>query len=193
MTVEVFMRTGADINDSTSRDLIDVAGQIQKLRADANAINTNTSARERQIKSDPTLSEHGRNELLSQLADERTRSLTPLKEAENKVINDKITALERRLDGISGSSQSDLIAFRDAQDRAEAIDDADRAAEVMARALRTGDKTLAHALFRAATDRGWSKAAHAFTEQNPNVAEVVKDIRKLTELRDTFGRSFVYA
>lgn len=64
--------------------------------------------------------------------------------------------------------------------------------EVIARALRASDRTLAHALFRAALENGWKDAAQQFAVENPSIATVAHDIRKLTQLRDQFGRVLSY-
>lgn len=180
------------IHADESADLIEVAAAVKTLRERGKAASNNHSRALRAIEQDDNLSPQGREQQAADLTSTHRANQRALIEQEKKVINDKITALERRLDGHIGYSQTDIIAFRDAQDRAEAIETGDRASKVMARALRANDRTLAHALFRAALENRWKDAAQQFATENPSIATVAHDIRKLTELRDQFGRVFAY-
>ena len=74
--------------------------------------------------------------------------------------------LHRSLFGASGrASASELIADRDAQDRAAQLDSPDAAATMLARANRNGDGSLARATAEHAFQRGWSEIAQDYADQ----------------------------
>lgn len=180
------------IHADESGDLIEVASAVKALREKGKAASNSNSLALRAIQQDENLSPQGKEQQTADQTAAHRANQRVLIEQEKQVINDKISALERRLDGHIGYSQTDIIAFRDAQDRAEAIETGDRASKVMARALRANDRTLAHALFRAALENGWKDAASQFAAENPSIATVAHDVRKLTQLRDQFGRVLSY-
>ena len=193
MSVTFRTDDGVTIHDDESSDLIEVATKIKGLRASAKHASTTYSSERREIENDPHLNDHGRTERLADLeAAAKSRRRTGIAE-ENEIIDNKIAELERRLDGYVGYSSSDIVAYRDAQDRAEAVTDKDRAAKLMDRALRSSDRTLAHALYRAAVENHWTEAQRAFARENPAVAGLAKDVQKLRDLRNQFGRGLAYA
>lgn len=184
---------GVTIYDDESSDLIEVATKIRGLRASAKHASTTYSSERREIENDPHLNDHGRTERLAELETAaKSRRRTGIAE-ENEIIDKKIAELERRLDGYVGYSSSDIVAYRDAQDRAEAVTDKDRATKLMDRALRSNDRTLAHALYRAAVENHWTEAQSAFARENPAVAGLANDVQKLRDLRNQFGRGLAYA
>lgn len=193
MSVTLRTSDGVTIHGDESPDLIEVAGKIKQLRDTAKQASRTHSAELREIQQDPHLNEQGRTERTAEVeAAHKSQRRTGIN-TENEIIDNKITELERRLDGFVGYGSSDIIAYRDAQDRAEAVTDADRAVKLMERALRSNDRTLAHALFRAAVDNHWTEAQRAFARENPTVAALVNDVQKLHALRNQFGRGLAYA
>ncbi|WP_194763967.1 hypothetical protein [Microbacterium sp. UFMG61] len=181
------------IRDSDSAELVDVATKIQTLREKAKHSSNEHGRALDAINRDPNLSDQGKRERAAELEAARKTQRKAAMEQEKQIISDKITALERRLDGYVGYTSENIMAFRDAQDRAESISDGDKAATVMARALRTNDTTLAHAIYRRAVDARWTEAKQAFAAQNPAVAKLVNDVHKLEELRDaSFNRTVAY-
>lgn len=188
-----FRTEGVTIHEDESPDLVEVASKIKQLRDTAKQASTRYSAELRQIKNDPQLSEQGRTERAAELEASHKSQRRAGLNAENEIIDNKISELERRLDGFVGYSESNIIAYRDAQDRAEAVTDADRATKLMERALRSNNRTLAHALFREAVEHKWIDAQRAFTRENPTIAALVNDVRKLRTLRNEFGRAIAYA
>ncbi|WP_168429354.1 hypothetical protein [Microbacterium sp. K24] len=192
-TMEFRDGSNVTIGDAHSPELVDVAGQIKALREQSTASSNHHIRTVDAINNDPTLSDQGKKERITALETERSNERSAMIAQEKAIINNKITALERRLDGYVGYSESNIIAFRDAQDRAEAVDDADRAASLMARAIRNNDRTLAHALYRRAVEHNWTEARNAFAADNPAVAGLVRDVHKLQTLRDTpFNRAVAY-
>ncbi|MGK0715015.1 hypothetical protein ACR5KS_02960 [Leucobacter sp. W1153] len=187
-----FRTDGITIHDDDSPDLMEVAVKIKQLRDSGSQASKAHSRDITEIQNDQQLSDQGRAERISELkaahASQRRTSIN----AENEIIDNKIATLERRLDGFVGYSSSDIIAYRDAQDRAEAVKDEGRAAKLMDRALRSNDRTLAHALFRAAVDNNWVEAQRSFAKENSSIAAIVNDVQKLRALRNTFGRGLNY-
>lgn len=192
MSVSFRTSEGVTIHDDESSDLIEVATKIKALRDSAKHASRDHSIARREIETDPHLNDHGRTERLAELdAAAASRRRASIRN-ENEIIDNKIAELERRLDGYVGYSSSDIVAYRDAQDRAEAVNDKDRAAKLMDRALRSNDRTLAHALYRAAIENNWAEAQHAFAKENPAVARLANDVQKLRNLRNQFGRGLAH-
>lgn len=193
MTINFRDTDNVTIHNNDSAELLEVAAKIKTLRETAKQASKAHSREINAIDNDLSLSDQGRQERIAeQQAYRKTQRSTAMAQ-EKQIITDKITALEKRLDGYVGHSESNIMAFRDAQDRAEAITDKDRAATVMARALRTNDRTLAHALYRRAVENRWTEAQNTFAAENPAVAQLVSDVHKLNELRDaSFNRTIAY-
>lgn len=183
---------GATIRDDDSEDLVEVGTKVKELRDTAHAAAKSHARRVKEIENDPDLSDAGRQRLIQEEKDAHRASQKRLSAREVEIIKDKITALERRLDGYVGYGTSDLITFRDAQDRADAITTPEQAAKVMARALRNNDRTLAHAVFRRASENRWKDARDQFAAVKPDVARIVRDIEKLDALRTQWGRVLNY-
>lgn len=181
------------IRDTDSEALVEVATRIKAKRDTARASSNEHTRAINAIDNDPTLSEQGKQERTAELEATRSTQRKAWIADEKAIITNKITELERRLDGFVGYTSENIMAFRDAQDRAENISDPEKAATVMARALRTNDRTLAHALYRRAVEQRWEEARRAFAADNPVVAQLVHDVHKLHELHDsTFTRAVAY-
>ena len=185
--------SNVNIRSTDSENLVGVAMRIKELRDSNNHASREHARAIDAINHDPSLSDHGKKERIDALEADRTTQRRSAMDQEKQIITNKIGELERRLDGFVGWSSENIMAFRDAQDRAENIDDPDKAATVMARAIRTNDKTLAHALYRRAVDQRWDDAARAFAADNPTVAQLVNDVQKLQQLHDnSFNRAVSY-
>lgn len=102
--------------------------------------------------------------------------------------------LEARLEASGRSiNTTNTIAFRDAHDRADNLNDADDALPVLKRALRSNDPSLALAIFRRAIDAGWTTVTDAFIAENPGLSDVVRDLHKSQGTKDsTMGRTMSY-
>lgn len=192
MSVSFRDSDGVTIHEDESPDLWEVAGKIKQLRDTAKQASRAHSADLREIQNDQQLSGQGRTERISEAETAYTSRRRSGISSENEIIDNKIAELERRLDGFVGYSSNDIIAYRDAQDRAEAVDSAERATVLMERALRSNDRTLAHALFRIAVEKQYAEARGAFAKDNPIVAALVNDVQKLRSLRNQFGRGLNY-
>lgn len=192
-TMEFRDGSNVTIRSTDSESLVAVATRIKDLRDRANASSRGHSRAVDNINNDESLSDQGKKELIDNLNNKRSDQRKAWIADEKEIITNKITELERRLDGHIGFSSESIMAFRDAQDRAESIDDADKAATVMARAIRTNDRTLAHALYRRAVEQRWDEARQAFANHDPAIAQLAHDVQKLHELLDAnFNRTVAY-
>ena len=153
-----------------------VDGQIDQVRAEASQVQVEHGRIIAGINADPALSPEGKQLRLTEINDSIKTNLESLKAREMKLVENEITRLERLLDAKAGNTSSDIIAFRDAQDRAERIENADEANRIIERAERTGDKTLAHAVFRYALENNWSTTTKAYAKANPELAEAANDL-----------------
>lgn len=171
-----------------------IAEQIKAVRARAESTSNVGYGEIQQIDKDPNLSDTYRKQLRGEKAAAVKERLAALRDEEKSIITRAITEAERTLDSKVGGSGADLIAFRDAQDRAERLQDQDSARQMLARALRNDDHTLAHAVFRRGVDTGWQDVINLFKQENPNSASAATDLQNLQEeLSNGMSRAMHYA
>ena len=116
-----------------------------------------------------------------------------LREKEVQLVKNHLRGLQTQLDAKVGSGATVLIAFCNAQERAERVDDKEDASRLMGLALRSNDRTLAHALFRRAIDQRWSGVVEQFTGGYPESATAAKEIQILDEhLENSWRRTMAY-
>ncbi len=173
-----------------SQDLLDVDAAVTRLREQAKTAQAAHHDQVAKVERSTQLSDEGKRETLADITTEHRTRMNALLAQEKQIISTKIEELEKRLD--AQRTPEEIIAYRDAQDRVEAVQEATRATELMTRALRSQDKTLALALFRAAIENGWTTAANLFREKNPSTATVISDIAQLMDLQHSFSRAIAY-
>jgi len=167
--------------------------QIEGLREQAVRLQRNTQQEKKNIAADATLSTEGKQHQTAEVTDTARTRAAALREQEVKLVKNHIRILETQLDAKAGSGATDIIAFRDAQERAERIEEKEDAAKLMGLALRSNDRTLAHAIFRKSIDKGWSGVVQQFTEENPGSASAARDIEILDRhLKDSWRRTMAY-
>jgi len=119
-----------------------------------------------------------------------------LLQQEKQLIATRKDELSRRLDSSTGTTSADVIAFRDAQDRADRIEDRETAERILARAIRSGDTSLSHAIFQKALDSSWDGIVNQFSEAHPDSAQVAQDLStlnaELTDGQSVFARTVAY-
>lgn len=164
--------------------------KIEAIRAEAAQTHQNLQLNIANINGDRTLSQEGKDAQLKSVREHVTFQLKELRAKEDKLVTDKVEELSRRLAGSVGTDPSAVIAFRDAQDRAEALEDAEKAASMMARALQTGDKSLAAALMRRALDANWTGVFQQYAAANPGSADDANDLHTLRAFQTSLGKSF---
>jgi hypothetical protein len=153
--------------------------QVEGLRAKAATIQSSVSRQKTDIDRDGSLSDQGRQQQKQQLTAAAKEQLTTLREQEKTLVKGKIQELERDLDSMVGSTGSDLIAFRDAQDRAARLSDQDEAQRMLAQALRNNDKSLASAIFRTGLEKNWRGVRDQFLEEHPIAGTTVTELGQL--------------
>lgn len=168
--------------------------EILTLRDRAKVLQRSHSNATREIESDTSLSDTGKEDAKKRSYDSHRASLRELRQREEQLINNKIQELQGRIDSTSGRTAADIIAFRDAQDRADRIAKPEQAQPMLERAIRQNDTSLAHAIFRRAIENGWRSVQDAFTAHRPELTDVVRDLNRLNALKEnSFERTMQYA
>jgi len=168
--------------------------QILNVRKEADVLQNRHSAEAGRIAKDGNISDTYRAELTAKNAAAAKEALKVLRDKEKALIADRAKDLERILDSKVGHTATDIISFRDAQDRAEKIADADEAERVISRALRSGDDSLAYAVFRRSLDSRYANAVNLFAAEKPNAAEAAKDLIDVQdEMANGMERAMQYA
>jgi len=161
--------------------------QLDAIRARAAAVQKNLTVTNEAVRKDPSLSPLGRDNALAAIADQAKNTMAGLRAEEDKLAEDKRASLERTIAGTVGSDSASIINYRDAQDRADKLENKEEASRVMNRALTSGDKSLASAIAQAAIARGWSDVYEPYAAKNPTIAEAVKDLTKLDRYFNDMG------
>lgn len=156
-----------------------VARKIETLRENASA-EVNYYRRTRvNIEQDRNLSPEGKRAHILPLQDNLKTKLADMQAQEMKLLTDKMESLQSSLITKLGSSSSDIIAMRDAEERADRLENQEEAVRVIQRAVRSGDKSLAHAVLRRGMDSGWSDVVAIATEAYPDAAQIISDIAEV--------------
>ncbi|AZZ52619.1 hypothetical protein [Rathayibacter festucae] len=155
--------------------------QIEALRARAAEMSSGLRDTQNAIDQDPTLSDQGKEEQKQDYVNQTKGALADLRSQENALVKAKTQELERALDATVGDGGADIIAFRDAQDRADRLEEEDDAKRLLSQAIRVGDKSLAFAVFRAGLDKAWPGVRDIFLAEYPQAAETVADLKQLQQ------------
>ena len=167
--------------------------KLDAVRAEAEAARSRYRNTTEEINKDPKLSEEGKRAEIDQWREATKITLAELREKELKIVDEAIEAREKRIDASMGSSSTDLIAFRDAQDRADRLESPAEAQRILERALRTNDTSLAGAVFRRSLDANWREPIETLTSVRPDLGEAVKDLALFTNFRNnSMGRAMAY-
>jgi hypothetical protein len=174
--------------------LAQLESQIDDLRKQAERIQGRWASVTDRLDADSTLTDSGKRAKLDDEHAQVSAKLSDLRRQEKELIAAKKASLEKRLFGLSTltSDPGQIIAYRDAQDRAARLTDANTAREVFASAIRSDDKTLAAAVLSRALDNGWNSIVADYIEQNRSASEQLDDLAKLQQY-DSFGASLSYA
>ncbi|MEE2853505.1 MAG: hypothetical protein VX424_12750 [Actinomycetota bacterium] len=175
--------------------LAQLESQIDDLRAQAERIQSRWARTTDLLDADNTLSDIGKRAKLDSEHRQVSAKLRDLRKRETELITAKKQSLERSLFGLSVVTSSDpgqIIAYRDAQDRAARLTNADDAREVFAAAMRSDDKTLAAAVLARALADGWSSIIAEYIKENPSAKEQLDDLAKIQDY-DSFGANLSYA
>ncbi|BCZ24745.1 hypothetical protein MYSE111917_01205 [Mycobacterium senriense] len=175
--------------------LTQLESQIDDLRKQAERIQSRWASTTDRLDADRTLTDIGKRAKLDTEHAQVSAKLIDLRKKENELITAKRQSLEKRLFGLSSVASTDpsqLIAYRDAQDRAARLAQSDDAAELFASAMRSDDATLAAAILARALANGWNGIVTEYVKQHPAAAEDLIDLAQLQQY-DSFGAGLSYA
>lgn len=164
--------------------LAQLESQIEDLRKQAANVHNRWARTTDLLDADNTLTDTGKRAKLDSEHAQVSAKLRDLRQRERELVEVKKQALERRLFGLSSVASSDpnqIIAYRDAQDRAARITDGGTAQEVFMAAMRSEDKTLAAAVLAKALDNGWDGIVAEYVKQNPAAREDLADLAKIQQ------------
>ena len=157
----------------------------ETLAGKVTAFNTKLKA----IREDETLSDLGKRRAIESLYNDTKGNVDGLRgKAESSAYSRRKT-LENRLFGIApGATASDVIAYRDAQDRVARVSDPQKLGELMERASSIGDKTLLKAAFHHAYTRShdlvssdlWGAIVAEYVDQNPGDGDALQEYGDMT-------------
>ncbi|WP_435594648.1 hypothetical protein [Tsukamurella tyrosinosolvens] len=169
-----------------------VEEQIESIRAQAARMSADYSYTQEQVASDPNLSEIGKREQLAPLHEELTGKLAALRQQEKAVVKSKRESLERSIFGLPAGITNDparLIGFRDAQDRAARLDNAEDAQAAYESAVLSDDTVLARAILARSLNRGWDRVANDYLERNPQSRTELTDLKNLQRFEENSSMS----
>jgi hypothetical protein len=150
----------------------------------ANLNSRQFEARIAEIRGDGMLSDQGK---LGELQAEYDRAAAVAAQIETErvqQINSRRTTLEQARLALrpgEAANSSTVIAFRDSQDRADALKDQPEALRALDRAERSGDSLQARAILAAAfePERLWADVVNAYEAKHP---EAVADLEELWDI-----------
>lgn len=175
-----------------SLDTLDT--NVQALREKADSLSKRYQSTVREIDNDPNLSEAGKAAEREEFRVDIRSQLSALRTQEEQLIEQGISERMVRIESRSGASSTDIIAFRDAQDRADRIEKQADALPAIDRALRQKDTSLAHAIFRRGLEANWRQVTDRFTQDHPDLSDAVSELRTLVSRKEnTFERTATYA
>lgn len=164
-----------------------LANSIQALRTEASNIIGHYNYEKDAIRQDRRLSPEGKDEQLSSMFASVSTRAKALSDKENKLLADELERLQRSLVTQLGSGSSDVIAMRDAEDRADRLENAEEAGRVLERALRGNDRSLAHAILRRASDAGWRDVVAQAAAAYPAAGQTLRDIQEINATLNDMG------
>lgn len=158
-----------------------LAKSMQALRTEAAQIAEQYRNQRAAIEQDRMLSADGKAEQLNSAFAPTAARIKQLAAQEEKLLADKLESLQRSLITQLGSGSSDIIAMRDAEDRADRVEKSHEAAKVLERAIRVNDRSLAYAIVRRASAEGWQDVIAQASSAYPSVGETLKDITDVAD------------
>jgi hypothetical protein len=157
--------------------------KIDQARTTAASIAEAFNASVEKIRNNTTLSSEGKMRTMARLYIDTQAKVAAQSDAEKNAIAAERTAVDRALFGTPASSDpTAMIAFRDAQDRAERIEDETTAMNTLNRTDTTGDTELASAVLNQAVSMGWFNVVEAFAATHPGKAALVDELVALANL-----------
>ncbi|WP_053387828.1 hypothetical protein [Leucobacter japonicus] len=152
------------------------------------------------IKQNDRLSTTGKTDEITSARDKTNAALDSLKQKESEFMAGKRESLRKELFSIGyAPTASDLMAFRDANDRVSRLDvgDDSKALTMYQQAQEVGDKTLVTALVSRAYDTGFDGVLNAHAERSPYDRERIEALAYIDrfegDLRNQFQAGMDYS
>lgn len=169
---------------------------VDSLRESASRARALRTSEVERFKRDSKMSDSYRKERIEQTNAELRATLQDLERKETEAAETALLALHRTLNG-NMFSGADIIAARDAEDRASRLKSEKEALNMLDRATRTSDTSLAQSIMRVAIHNNWESCVDAFVSANPNHQETAESIARvgvfLHDPEATLQRSFAYS
>lgn len=161
--------------------------KIEANRASALRVSGDARARIKAVQEDPRLSDLAKRDEITHITDVTKKQLSDLAAREQQIVDDHIRFLQRQIYGTTGSSPEAVITFRDAQERADRIEEQRPALVAMQRALLNKDEGMAQALLGRAFDEGWADVTAAYATEYPAREGYVADLLGLLNFKNNVG------
>lgn len=149
------------------------------------------------VKADDRLSEQARQADIGEIRETARQRLAELAEQRDKAVNDEVRRLERKLStpsqSLSGADRVALdVSYRDALERARAVDVGDRAAllTLFNDSARVGDELQQQAAMTVALDRGERDVVDAYLDEHPAKREDVEALVEVSNELTSLDRKF---
>ncbi len=131
------------------------------------------------IRADKRLSGDGKRHAIARLFARHRDAMTRLQEGQQHANARRRRQLERKLFGVSDSSDTASLSLRDAHERASLSKTPRQALTLLSAAERSGDSVLARAVAAHAWDRGWTVVLDTYASERSGV---LNDFQELDDL-----------
>lgn len=153
--------------------------EITSLRSQAATTMQNMQAQVDGVRADKNLSDVGKAEKIRAFYEKASVEVNTLQEREVTAINAKKTSANTRIFGNEQSfDPGSIVAYRDAQDRADRLADQNEAIRMYDRAVTGSDRQLERAILQRALSEGWQDIVSKHSENHP------LDSASLTEMAE---------
>lgn len=142
-----------------------------------------------QIRESRTLSDHGRKLEMAKALGEHRKKAAGLREQFGAEAKARRKELHQRLFGLP--SGGDVLAFRDAADRADQLSKAEDAQKMLERAELAGDSLLVRAITGRAHERGWHEVTQNHFADTP-LADNLAELENLRGGSNSIGEAALF-
>lgn len=162
--------------------------ELNALRDSAARLQNDFVNQLRALNENDQLSMEGKHAELARIEPEYSAKLSELDKREDAILERTRISLRQRITGTP--DPTDVIAFRDAHDRAGKIESSEAARTAMARAIDVGDEALAKAILDQAIAKGWDTTVQKYTSAHPEMNTTITDLYALYRWTDNIQNEF---
>jgi hypothetical protein len=145
-----------------------VSAKVDEAKKKMANVRASFSREADEIRDNPSYSHEGRQREIAKVFLAHRKKAADLRNEFTAASKARRLELERRLFGLPAGG--DVLAYRDAVDRADAIRSTEGAESMLARAQRSGDTLLARAVAAHAFNRGWNTVASSYAVEAGHTA-----------------------